>query len=361
MSSSSEGKSRPTVTEVARRAGVSRATAARALGGYGSVDPELARRVLSAAERIGYRANRLARSVATGRSHTLGVVVADIQNVFFSSVVRGITDQAGKAGLDVIVSNSDEDPEQERRAVDVLVGRRADGLIVAPVDGRNTAHLSGAVSAGVPVVLLDRSAAGAELDSVVVDNRSAMRAAVGRLAAEGHRRIALVGGPELRRPRTVRELVAGLRAVPSTARERVMGYLAGLRDADLPVRFDLVGFTGQGQRQAAQQTAAMLADAPPPSALVTTDTFATLGALEAIRAAGLDCPADVSLIGFDDTPWARFTQPPLSMITQPVYEMGVAAADALIERMNGREGPGRRTVLGTGYVARDSVAPYGRG
>src|ERR687884_1650090 len=151
-------RSRPvTVSDVARTAQVSKATAARALGGYGSVSPDAKERILEAARLLDYRANELARTMATGRSGTIGVVVGDIENPFFGLAVRGISDRAKASGFDVILSNSAEDVEKERDAVRVLTGKRVDGLIVTPARTSETRHLHEVYQSGRPLVLLDRA------------------------------------------------------------------------------------------------------------------------------------------------------------------------------------------------------------
>src|SRR5690554_140134 len=161
------GASRATISDVAAEAGVGRASAARTLGNYGSVSPELRQRVLDAAEKLGYRTNTLARSVSTGVSHTLGVVVANIGNPFFAGVVRGISDTSRAAGFDTIVLSTHESVEEEQAAVGVLVDKRVDGIVVATaVVGRgDVSHLQEAADQGIPVVLVDRAVANLDLDA----------------------------------------------------------------------------------------------------------------------------------------------------------------------------------------------------
>ncbi|NKY08421.1 LacI family transcriptional regulator, partial [Cellulomonas hominis] len=163
---------RVTVTDVARAAGVARATAARVLGGYGSVHAGLQERVREAAAALGYQPNTLARSMATGVTHTIGVVVADIGNPFFAGVVRGIADSARAAGYDTIVVNTDESAVREQDAVRVLLGKQIDGLVVASAVGAadDPAHLRAAVERGVPVVAVDRELPALDVDAVVIDN-----------------------------------------------------------------------------------------------------------------------------------------------------------------------------------------------
>src|SRR3954449_6434866 len=195
-------RTRPvTVSDVARTAQVSKATAARALGGYGSVSADARRRVLEAAPALNYRWNELPRTMATGRSGTIGVVVGDIENPFFGLAVRGISDCAKGAGFDVIVSNSAEDVAEERAAVDVLTAKGVDGLIVAPAAMHERAHLQGVLARGRPLVLLDREVPGLDADAALVDGRAAAKAATRLLVAVGHRRVAYVTAADAPGPR----------------------------------------------------------------------------------------------------------------------------------------------------------------
>ena len=163
-----DGQSQPTVRDVAASAGVSTATAARALGGYGRVSTEVRAKVAEVAAALGYRPNVLARSMITGTSHTLGVVIADIENPFFASVVRGITDTAHSRGFEVILVNTDEDVEKERVAIGVLLDKRVDGLLVAAAATQDVGHLQEAVRHGLPLVCLDRMVPGLDADRCVV-------------------------------------------------------------------------------------------------------------------------------------------------------------------------------------------------
>jgi LacI family transcriptional regulator len=168
---------RSTLAEVAAAAGVSVATASRALGGYGSVRPDTADRVAEAARTLSYSRNGLARSIVTGRTQTLGAVVADIESPFFARAMRAFSDVAGQAGSNVLLSNTDEDVTTERTAVEVLLQRRVDGMLVAPASPVEVDHLHAVHRGGTPLVLLDRSLPGLAADSVVIDNVLAGRIA----------------------------------------------------------------------------------------------------------------------------------------------------------------------------------------
>ncbi len=347
-----------TVADVASAAGVSVATAARALGDYGSVKPATRERVLEAAGRLGYRANTLARSMITGTTRTIGVVLSDIENPFFSQALRGISDIAHRHAHEVVVVNTDERIEIERDAVRVLLERRVDGLVVSPSDGDGE-HLSRAVEGGTPVVLLDRRVRGLAADTVGIDNRAAARDATARLVGLGHRRIALVTGadPSLTVQLVHPDVRAVARSTRGTTGPRAAGYRDALDEAGLPVDSSLVSADGLRRDDATRATRRLLALPDPPTAIVALDSLLSLGVLRAFADLGVACPRDVSLIGFDDADWAQAVSPPLSVVSQPVSRIGSTAAELLLARIGGADGPVVHRKLSTTYVERASTAP----
>lgn len=356
----SERAAPPTISEVAAEAGVGRSTAARTLGGYGYVSPEVRERVLAAAERIGYRANALARSMSTGVSHTIGVIVADIANPFFGGVVRGISDAARARGFDTLVVSTHEALDEEVAATDLLIDKRVDGLVVASaaLDAASAAHLERARGHGIPVVLVDRAVPGLDLDAVVIDNREATREAVARLIGEGHRRIGFVWGPPVdERPRRRRDLVDAAARDLWTDGERLQGYLDALDDEGLAFDAELVMVGPKTEQRAELEVGRMLALPEPPTALFCTETDAMTGSLRALRTAGLRVARDVSLIGFDDSSWAAVIEPPLTMIEQPMLALGTRAAELLFATIDGERERTELHTLETRYIARASVAP----
>ncbi|MFI6602352.1 LacI family DNA-binding transcriptional regulator [Nonomuraea sp. NPDC050536] len=353
-------RGRPTISEVAAEAGVGRATAGRTLGGYGYVSPELRERVLAAAEKLGYRANALARSMSTGVTHTLGVIVADIGNPFFAGVVRGICDTSRARGFDTIVLSTYENLEEEIAATNVLIDKRVDGVIIASaaVDKREVAHIEAAMDRGIPVVLVDRAISALDLDAVVIDNRDAAREAVETLIEAGHRRIGFVWGPPApQAPATRRELLAEASRNLWTDGERLRGYLDALDDARIPFDPELVMVGPKVEERATQEVARMLALPDRITALFCTETDAVTGALRALRAAGLSYPRDVALIGFDDSAWAAVMEPPLTMIEQPVHQLGEKAAQMLLDTLDGAEPRREMHTLRSRMIRRSSVAP----
>jgi LacI family transcriptional regulator len=299
----------------------------------------------------------------SGSTQTFGLVVADVENPFFARVSRGVADTARKAGFEVILANSDEDVEKERTAVRLLVSKRVDGIIVAPASqtkGR-VDHLAEA-AARVPVVFLDRRAAGIDADAVVIDNRGAARAAVAYLTGLDHQRIAVVNEwDELTRAcqwRTPGELVKCLEDAGEflpTSASRLLGYMDAIVQAGLTIDLDLIFLSSYSRQSAAQSTIRALTLAAPATAVFATDNLMTLGAFGAIGQMGLACPRDASLVGFDDLEWTEITTPPLTVIRQPVYEMGAKAAELLVDRVAGTDVAPRTLSLDTSLVVRASA------
>ncbi|WP_405474360.1 LacI family DNA-binding transcriptional regulator [Paenarthrobacter ilicis] len=350
----------PTITEVAAAAGVGRATVARTLGNYGSVSDATRAKVMKAAQKLGYQPNSLARSMTTGVTKTLGIVLADVANPFFSGVLRGISQTAKAYGYDAIILSTDEKLDLERDAVAVLLAKQVDGLVVASAASRNddVSHLSNAMERGTPVVLIDRLVDSLDTDSVVIDNREAARSAVASLIRNGHRRIAFAWGPVTLSPATDLHQMHGIldQALWSDG-ERLRGYLDALEEAGLPFDTALITHVLKNEDQAARAVSGMLALADPPTAIFTTETEATVGALHALRARNLRLLEDVSLIGFDDSPWAAVMEPPLTMIQQPMHQMGMTASQQLISRIDGDDSAPRKHVLASMLVARSSDGP----
>jgi LacI family transcriptional regulator len=347
-----------TLTDVARAAGVSRATAARALGGYGSVSADARERVEAAAAQLRYQPNEVARSMITGTTGTLGVVISDIELGFFAQVVRGIADAAKAKGFEVIVANTDEDLVKEQAAVRVLVSKRVDGLIVVPAAPADTAHLEDAQDRGVPVILLDRGAALPRFDTVVVDNERGARNAVNLLVRLGHRRIAiLVEGATARSAAEIKAGPTPTGVLTSTLRQA--GWAAALGAARIPVTDALIRRSTYDRQEARAAVSAALAEPDPPTAFLATDEIMTIGAMDAILEAGLRIPEDVSLIGFDDVPWTTLVRPPLTVVAQPVHALGATATQRVLERIAGADGPPVQVVLRTSLIERGSTGAPG--
>lgn len=327
-----------TIRDVARAAGVSTATAARALGGYGHASPAARRKVSESARRLGYRPNVVARALVSRATTTVGLVVGDIENPFFAAAARGLADVMDAHGYTVLLANADEDAGRERRAVDALRARQVDGMVVVPAPGASPEHLTELVTAGVPLVLLDRAVVGVAADSVLVRNVAGARAAVAHLAGLGHRRIGVVSdSPEI-----------------TSSAERIQGYRQALRAAGIAPEPGLISIGGP-TREDGEAAALRLLDRPDrPTAVFTANNFMTVGALRAARSLALSIPGDVALVGFDDLDWTTLVQPPVTVVRQPVADLGRVAGERLLRRLEGDAGPPRRIRLDANLVVRGS-------
>ncbi|MBS1678943.1 MAG: LacI family DNA-binding transcriptional regulator [Actinobacteria bacterium] len=325
---------RVTIKQVAEQAGVSQATAARVLGEYGHASEAAREQVAIAAERLGYVANHAARTLASGSSRTVGLLVGDVENPFFATAARGLADALEQGGHTLLLANSDEDVDREEQAMRAFATRQLDGLVISPVAHTDRAPLSWAG----PLVQIDRVVDDLSVDSVVVDNRAGAEAAVLHLASCGHAPIGMLSEPA---------------EISSTA-ERLAGYRAAL--AGLGMEFDerFVAVAAPTQDSAYEVAKEMLAGPDRPRAIFTASNFMTAGTFHAIRDLGLRVPDDVALAGFDDLDWTTLVDPPITVVAQPVIEIGRRAGELLLDRLRGDDGPPRQVVLPTELVVRRS-------
>ncbi|MDQ0820343.1 LacI family transcriptional regulator [Arthrobacter sp. V4I6] len=352
MSSNSSRRRDVTVADVAKAANVSKAQAARALGNYGAVSGDVRERVLAAAEELSYRPNELARSMNTGKSHTIGVVVGDIENPHFGLATRGITDTAKKSAYNVILVNTDEEQAAEVDAVQVLLDKRVDGLIVAPASSTETKHLQRVYESGRPLVLLDRAATGLSAETVAVNMAGISYEATRYLMDSGHRRIAFISTLKSGSP-----FNAATQVDSSQISERLDGMRRAFSEKGLAFPHDLVRLNAGDADSIRNITRKLLVLPDPATVLVASDGLIALSVLGAIQELELAIPRDVSFLMYDDFAWTRLTTPPLTVIAQPVYDMGVAAATALIRQIEGRKACDASPALEARLIERGSVGP----
>jgi LacI family transcriptional regulator len=306
---------RPTITDLAREAGVSRSTASRAVTGAGYVAAPVRERVRVAAERIGYVPDTVARSLRHKTSRAIGVLISDLRNPFYADVATAVEQRLRSHGYHIILANSDGLPEEELAAANLFTGSRVAGVIVAPVSP--IAHRLNAV--GVPVVEIDRRMAVGDCDAVVIENAAGAEAATSHLIELGHRRIGLLLGE------------MGW----TTGPERLAGYRAALAKAGIPFDETLTE-AGSGHPTEAEPLARRLLDrAPDVTAIFATNNLMAEDAVAEIQRRGLAIPTDVSLVAFDDIPWMSIFRPGITAVAQPTLEIGREAADLLLARMAG--------------------------
>ncbi|MFC7623055.1 LacI family DNA-binding transcriptional regulator [Microlunatus sp. GCM10028923] len=326
------------VADVAEAAGVSVATVSRTLNNKGRVDPELAARVRDAATRLGYRINGVARNLRRQDTQVWALIIPDINNPFYTAVARGVEDAAQEAGYSVLLGNTDEDEAKEQQYLEVAVQERVAGLILSPRS--TTTDLSWFGGSGIPIVVVDREL-DRPFDFVTASSYDGAVAATEHLLAQGWRRPACITRP----------------SYAATAEQRRLGYLEVVRRHGLPELVGVVPFHDSGLDVITE----LMAGDHPPDSLLTVDSMLALGMISALKQLRKPIAAEVGLISFDDSAWAPVIEPPLSVIVQPAYEIGVAAAQLLIGRIRGEapDGPQRR-ILDTTLIVRKSSGRSGR-
>jgi LacI family transcriptional regulator len=310
----------PTIRDVALRAGVSVASASNVVNGNRPVGAESRRRVLEAIEALGYRANRVASALRSKSTQLVGMVVPDITNVFFASLVHGVEILAERDGYDLLLVSSSEDPEIERRRIEALVGRRIDGLIVVPANDDSMGALAAAERAPrlPPTVLLDRAGGAPGFDTVAADCETGGYAATRHLIGLGHRDIAL-----LTHSNHLQNFL-----------QRIAGYRRALAEAGLGERERIV-FGGHDLDSLRGAIELELHRADPPTAIFAVTNICALAAIKASRGLSLDIPADVSIVGFDDFDWMLALRPYLTTVAQPIDEFTSASWRLLMRRLSG--------------------------
>jgi LacI family transcriptional regulator, galactose operon repressor len=309
---------RPTIRDVAEAAGVSTATVSNVLRGTRFVGPAREKKVRDAIELLGYNPNWVAASLRSRRSGVIGIVVPDITNSFFAAIVRHIEELAAQSDYQILLADTQENPDREKERVLALIRRQVDGLILTPCrDPSET--LEEIRKSKIPTVIVDRVEDGSEFDSVSSTNVEAAYDGCRHLISLGHRRITmLVSEPLLR-----------------NIAERIQGYRKALAEAGLS-KFATVVVSGLSSEQAQRALRPILTANNRPSAIFAVTNFLALGALRAIWEAGLSVPETISLLAFDDCEWMTALRPFISVIRQPIEEIARTAWSALTDRQAGR-------------------------
>jgi LacI family transcriptional regulator len=338
---SESATARVTLRDVARVAGVHPGTASRALNEEtrALVNEETARRVLEAAEQLGYRPNPIARGLKTNRSYTIGVLIPDLTNPLFPPILRGIEDRLEESGYTPLMANTDNDLERERIDWHAMRARQVDGIVSATAR-RDRGLLDELIESGIPVVLVNRRAPESGVPSATADDRQGIRLAVEHLARLGHRRIAHIAGPL--------ELSTGLDR--HEAFHEAMGEL-GL-EADPQLVVVTKAFT---ESEGAKACAELLDRGARPTAIAAANDLIALGCYDVFAERGISCPDEISVVGFNDMPFADRFQPPLTTIRIPHYELGMAAAELMLENLLNGGAPPRDIRLEPSLVVRGST------
>jgi len=313
-------KQRTTITDIARELGLSPSTVSRALNNHPGISEKTRKAVVKLARKKNYQPNLLALHLLQKKTNTIGVIVPEISSFFFSSIINGIQDFVNSLGVNMIIGQSNESYEEEKRIVQTFSSINVDGFLISPSsENKRNDHLEMLVKSNIPLVFFDRDCIGIEADKVFVDEYSGARQAVEYLVQTGCRRIAHIGGPQ----------------TLSTARHRLRAYRDALQKHGLPIREDyLVEASGFAPEHGIEPSKRLLSLPEPPDAIFTINDGVAIGAMYVIKEAGIQIPREISVIGFDDDPHSSYFKPSLSTVWQPTYEMGMLAARILMKRIS---------------------------
>jgi LacI family transcriptional regulator len=331
------------VVDVAARAGVSVGTVSNVLNRPERVAPSTRERVLQAIDELGFVRNEAARQLRAGRSRTIGLVVLDVRNPFFTDLAAGAEGVAASLGLSVVLCNSNDDTSREHHYLSSLREQRAFGILITPV-GSRTSTIDEIRRRGIPVVLVDRAARGNEC-SVSVNDHVGSELAVSHLIDQGHRRIGFVGGP----------------LSITQVSQRLAGARAAIAAAGLPhdalTMIETSRLDVEQGRATGEQLAAIAARQRPTAAFCANDLLA-LGLLQDTVRRGLSVPGDLAIVGYDDIDFAAAATVPLTSVRQPRSQLGKAAMEMLIEEAtDGKTHRHRQIVFEPELIVRESTVP----
>lgn len=315
-----------TMDDVAKAANVSVTTVSHVLNGTRKVHPDTEKLVRAAIQEVGYIQNSLARSLAMSATNTIGLAIPTFSNHYFSEVVRSIENECMKNGLMMLFSDTHDDPDQELKIVQAFHQRRVDGVVLAPADDGRLESLAYLRNNKIPGVLVDHLLTQG-FDQVGVKNKQAVQELIAHLIGHGHSRIGFISGA----------------AWNSTSAERLDGYRAALKSAGLSYDEALVRCGESAIEPARVAMRQLLALDSRPSAIMTSNNLMTIGAMRALREARIDVPRGIALVGFDDFDWADLFSPRLTVMAQPLEEIGAKAINLLIKRIKNPEG-NRQTI-----------------
>jgi LacI family transcriptional regulator len=325
-------RKRVTLKDVAKAAGVSLASASYAVNKTGSLGEDTRAHVLNIAEELGYRQNLSARATRTGRTGAIGFVVPDMTNPFFPSLAQSVVQRARQNGYSVFVTDSEGDPDQEMEVIRQLIGRGVDGIVWFPVNDDNSLAK---INADLPIIVIDRTVSGFEC--IQADYSEGGRLAAEHLVNLGHRSIGVVAGPL-----DVKSMRDRCQAAEGAIKSR----------ANLAFTVENA-FATELEKSVADAIVSKSA-----TAVFCGSDLIAIGVLRVARAAGLTIPGDLSIVGFDDIPWAEYCTPTLTTIEMPVDEMAAEAVDALLRKIDGESDSNRRVVFNVNLIVRESTAQF---
>lgn len=305
-----------TLKEIAKLTGVSTATVSHVINGTRFVSEETKKKVLTVIDDVGYRTNFIARSLRSKKSYIIGLIVPDISNSFFAEITENITKYLKEKGYRLILANSDENKEYEKEEINVFTSQIIDGLIIAPV-ADDHAFMQDLVNENYPIVFIDRKPTGYTRDCVLADNFNGSYEATTAFIEQGHKKIGIITG------------LHGL----TTTEERLQGYKKALCKHNIPIEDRLIKH-GNSKYKSGYSSVQELLKNSDITALYVGNNSMTIGAINCLIDNHVKIPDDISVIGFDDYEWAKITNPPLTVVKQPIYKMSIKAVELLLKRIN---------------------------
>ncbi len=303
--------------DIAKLAGVSSATVSRVVNSDKKVSPKTMKRVLSIIKEHGYVQNAMARDLRMSNSRTIGYLVPDIKNPFFTSMLNGFQEMCFKQGYDIIFENADDDPEKEKKALDTLLRYRVAGLLAVFVNTNNQ-YIEKFINMGIPIVMIDRARNGIQkTDYLSLDNIGGMEKIVNYLADLGHKRIAFIGGPK--------DITPGY--------ERANGFKLALKNRNIEFREEYLAQGGFSEEGGYEATERLIRLVKRPTAIIGGNNLVSMGAYKAFVDNGIQIPQELSFISFDDFPLAGHLNPPITVLNRPMTSMGHLAAELLLQRI----------------------------
>lgn len=326
------------IKKVAQLAGVSISTVSLTFNQPERVNENTRFKVLAVAEKLNYHPNRIARSLVTKKTKTIGLVLSDITDPFFPEVARGVEDTLNDFGYSVILCNTDNNMEKEINYINLLYEQQVDGIILAPV-GEKLDHINFVINKGKPVVFIDRTIDSISTSYVLSDNIEGGYIATNYLLKNGHRIIVCIAGEPM----------------IQTSEERILGYKKALTEYNIPIDNSLICNTNFKSDGGYYATKNFLSKKTFPDSFFVVSDIVAYGVLDALIDNGLNVPNDVSMIGFDDIPFSKYLRVPLTTIRQPRYELGKEAAKIILDHMANSEKKIYQKKLPVSLIVRDSV------
>ena len=327
-----------TIKEVAKLAGVSTTTVSYVINKTGFLTEQTRAKVLKVINEIGYRPNIVARSLRSRKTGTVGLIVCDLRNPFFSEVLQGIETYLGKKKYSLIVTNTDYDNKKEKESIDMFYNKQVDGVIIVPGENTNK-HVKFLTERNIPIVLLDKKIQNLNVDVVLVNNIEGSRKLTEHLISLGHKRIGIIAGP----------------LNSTTGKERLEGYLKALRAHSIPEDNDLIKVGDFKKESGYLLTLELISLTLPPTVIFACNNLLGLGVMQALKEKEIRVPEEIGLAVFDELPWFSYVSPSLTGVAQPSFQLGETAGRLLFEQMRKRRKRPKEVVLDVQLKIRQSA------